>query len=200
MSNVAEETTISPETNKKKTVSLKEFAEENHRLITVIGVMGGLAALFTRLGNPEADSTFNFIVSLLSFLAFGMMILLAWELWRSFPKSEEASLTMAIFEWFGLIFVFALGGYLLVSYPMIIRTFVLPQVVGTIILAIFSGAFALLSRKLKTYAFVRRVAPEGKKYSSIKRGIIAIAIILPFFVLSIVLAQYLFNSISSVYG
>jgi len=188
------------EKKKEKTVSLREFAEENHRLITVIGVMGGLAALFTKLENPEVNPTPYSITTLLSFLAFAMMILLSWELWRQFPKSEQASWTVTLFESSAFMFILSLGGYLLLAYPSVIRFLVLPQVVGIMFSVLFTFVFVFAYRKLKAYTYIRKIAPEGKKYSSLKRGAIAAVIISPLYILSLFLSQYLFSLLSPLFG
>lgn len=146
----------------EKRVSLKAFISENDKLFTAIGVVGALAALFTKLKDAE----------FLSFLAFVLLLLLDWELWTSFPKSEEASLTLTIFEMFSQMFLFGIGLYLLIAYQTIVLMF-LPF----ILFGIFAGIFVLLNRRLKMYDYVRRIAPEGKWYSSLVRGLVAVGII-----------------------
>ena len=186
------------ERKKEKATSLKEFVEENHRLITVIGVMGGLSALFTKVGDPQTNPTAYSIASLLSFFTFAMMILLAWELWKQFPKSEKASFTITVFESLAVMFVFALGGYLLFAYPTVVQTFVVLPIFAIAIYLVLYGAFTLVNRKLKAYTYIRKIVPEGTKYSSIKRGVIAALIISPLFIVSILLAQYLGTFIQSI--
>lgn len=163
---------------KSRRITLREFIENNHRLFTVIGVVGGLAALFTRLENAEY----------LAFIAFVMLVLLDWELWVSFPKSEEASVTLAVFEMFSQIFLIAIAIYIYVAYPTYVMNF-LP----IIFFAIFAGIFVLLNRRLKTYAYIRRIAPEGKWYSSLIRGLIASGILALIALISFVVGYYLIN-------
>lgn len=164
----------------KKKVELKAFINENDKLFTAIGVMGALAALFTQLKDAQY----------LSFTAFVLLLLMDWELFRSFPKSEEASITLTIFEMFSQIFLIGIGIYLYTAYPTIVLTY-LP----VILFGIFAGIFVLLNRKLKTYTYVRRIAPEDKWYSSLVRGLIAIGIILLILVLAFVTANYVMKLI-----
>lgn len=164
----------------RKRVALKTFINENDKLFTAIGVMGALAALFTQLKDAQY----------LSFFAFVMLLLLDWELWTSFPKSEEASLTLTIFEMLSQIFLLGIGIYLYIAYP----TFVM-GLLPIILFGIFTGIFVLLNRRLKTYAYVRRIAPEGKWYSSLVRGLVAAGIIALILVLAIVVAHYLIKLI-----
>ncbi|MGA2310464.1 MAG: hypothetical protein ABSG57_13075 [Candidatus Bathyarchaeia archaeon] len=145
----------------KKRVSLKAFINENDKLLTAVGVMGALAALFTQLKDAE----------FLSFFAFILLLLIDWELWTSFPKSEEASLTLTIFEMFSQFFLFGIGAYLFIAY----ETFVL-LLLPLILFGIFAGIFVLLNRRLKIYDYVRRIAPEGERYSSLVRGLVAVGI------------------------
>lgn len=153
--------------------------------------MGGLATLFTRLADPAANPLGFSIASLISFFTFAMMILLAWELWKQFPKSEEASFTITIFEGLAVMFVFTLGGYLLFAYPEVVRNFVLLPIFVIIVYICLYGAFTLVNRRLKAYAFFRKIAPEGSKYSSLKRGIIAALIISPLFIIALFLIHLL---------
>jgi hypothetical protein len=69
------------ENSRVKKVSLDQFVEEHYRMFAVIGVFGGLTALFSRLENA----------SYLSFLSFLVFIILNLNLWIKFPKSEKAS-------------------------------------------------------------------------------------------------------------
>jgi len=163
---------------KTRRITLREFIENNYRLFTVIGVLGGLAALFTRLENGEY----------LAFITFVMLILVDWELWVAFPKSEEASVTLGIFEMFSQIFLATIAIYLYTAYPTYVTSF-LP----IMLFAVFAGIFLLLNRKLKTYAYIRRIAPEGKWYSSLIRGLIAGGIVASIAVLSFAIGYYLVN-------
>jgi len=176
---------VSKEDEKSKTIdtpkkkkSLKVFIDENYHLFTVMGVFGGLAALFTRLENAEY----------LAFLTFTMLIFLDWELWTSFPKSDEASVNLKIFEWLSQIFLVMIAVYLCMAYP----TYVVGML-PIILLAVFAGIFILLDRRLKFYTYIRRIAPEGKWYAPLVRGLVAGAIILSAGVLSFAIANYLRN-------
>ncbi|MCJ7425352.1 hypothetical protein MUP01_13970 [Candidatus Bathyarchaeota archaeon] len=156
----------------KKRVTLKAFINQNDKLFTAIGVTGGLAALFTRLEHAE----------LLSFITFIMLILLDFELWRTFPKSEEASFTLAIFEWLSQGFLFLVAVYLYMTYPLYFKGLVV-----VVVFLLFAGVFILLDRRFKLYAFFRRVFPEGKWYIAYARaciagGIMGVAFLLAWFI------------------
>lgn len=161
---------------KKRKITLKEFINNNYHLFTAIGVIGGLAALFTRLENAQY----------LAFISFVLLILLDWELWTAFPKSEEASVTLKIFEMFSQIFLFATGMYLYSAYQTIVIQF-LP----VILIGIFSGVFVLLSPKTKLFVYIRKIAPEEKWYASVVRGFVACAIIASILALAMVVAHYI---------
>lgn len=165
-----------------KKVTLREFIEENYRLFTTIGVAGGLTAVFTRLENAEY----------LAFLSFIMLILLDWELWVAFPKSEEASITLTVFEWLLQIFLFAVGGYICISYTNYVLA-LLP----VIIFSVLGGVFIILNKKFKLYEYVRKIAPENKRYSSIIRGSVAMVAIAVVFYLAVVLTNYITNLIKT---
>ena len=161
---------------KSMKVTLKQFIEDNHNLFTTMGVFGGLAALFTRLENAEY----------LSFIAFAMLLLLDWELWRAFPKSEEATLTITIFEYFSQMFMFLIGAYICIAY----MTYILP-LLPTILASVLAAISILLFKRFELYKYVRKIAPEGKRYSSLIRSIIAGGIIIAIFLVAILITRYI---------
>lgn len=146
----------------KRKVTLKAFIDQNDKLFTVIGVTGGLAALFTRLENA----------GLLSFVTFTMLLLLDFELWRTFPKSEEASLTLAVFEWLSQGFLFLVFVYLYMTYPLYFK-----MLITVAIFSLFAVVYISLDRRFKLYAFFRRVFPEEKRFTTYARALIAGGII-----------------------
>jgi hypothetical protein len=166
--------------NKKssKKVSLREFIDKNYHLFTTIGAVAALSALFTRLENAEY----------LAFLSFAMLILLNWELWVAFPKSEEASLILTVFEYIFQFFFIMVGVYVCSAYT----TFILqPLILFSILLVLFAGIFIVFFKKFKLYKHVRKIAPEGKRYSPLIRGAVAFAIILIALILAMLVAKYI---------
>jgi hypothetical protein len=172
---------------KKKKVSLKEFVDSNHNLLTAIGVMGALVALFTRLENSEY----------LTFFSFAMLLLLDWELWVSFPKSEEVGLSLWLFELFSQLFFFAVGFYILTVYGSLLVPYTRVIAVIMVLVSLYL-VFIFLNLKYKPYAYIRKKTPEGKRYSSLVRGIIAGGIFLFLFVLALLLVYYLNQWLSTV--
>jgi hypothetical protein len=160
----------------KKRIALKAFINENDKLFTAIGVMGALAALFTRLENAE----------LLSFISFVMLLLLDFELWRTFPKSEEASLTLAVFEWLSQGFLFLVAVYLYMAYPLYFRF-----MSAVVVFSLFAVAFIALDRRFKLYVYFRKVIPEGKWYTAALRGLVSGGIIGLAFALSFYVANFI---------
>lgn len=94
-------------TQKKK--QLKEFVEENHRLLSVFGIFGGLTAFFVQLGQDY--------LALSSFFVF---LLLLWEVWTSLPRKEETSALLKLFEYAFFAMMLSLGWYLLTTYRRIL--------------------------------------------------------------------------------
>ena len=76
--------------NVNKKVSLKEFVDENYRLLAVVGVFGGMTTLFTRLENAEY----------LASISFTTFLLLTIELYRTCRKYEfdKESYSLLSFE------------------------------------------------------------------------------------------------------
>jgi hypothetical protein len=109
------------EQNLAKKVSLPNFIEQNYRLLTTMGVFGGLTTLFTRLENA----------SYLSVISFLMFIVIGIELYRKIPK-EVKSLSLAIFESLIVMLVISLTIYLL-TYFYLDLMLVLPSLVIVIL-------------------------------------------------------------------
>jgi hypothetical protein len=77
----------SPLPEKKR--PLKEFVDENDKLLTSIGVMGAIAAFFTTVTGGE----------LIAFLSFALMLVLDVELVRLLYKKKDTSATFFAFQW-----------------------------------------------------------------------------------------------------
>jgi len=161
-----------------KKVSLREFIDKNYHLFTTIGVVAGLSALFTRLENA----------GYLAFLSFAMLILLNLELWMAFPKSEEASLILKAFEWIFQLFFIMVGVFVCSAYSNYILQ---PSILFLILLVLFAVIFIVFFEKFKLYKHVRKIAPEGKRYSPLIRGAVAFAIILIALILAMLVAEYI---------
>ena len=107
----------------KKQTTLSEFIEDNHKLITTLGVFTALT-IFTK------TQTTGQISGLLSFLCLSMALLIWVELWRKIPRPSTFSLQ--VFEILLSIFVIGLAlNYLLEyrrywpDYLMVLITFVI---------------------------------------------------------------------------
>ena len=91
-----------------KLVQLKDFIDDNHRLISILGVFSGLTAFFVKI-----DAIY------LSFISFLILFVLMWELRKYFP-GKNASDTLQIFELFIYILIISLIVYFFIEYKIII--------------------------------------------------------------------------------
>jgi hypothetical protein len=169
--------------NKSKKVTIRDFIDVNHKLFTTMGVFGGLAALFTKLQNAEY----------LAFFCFVILILLDWELLVAFPKSEEATWTITIFEYVSQMFMIGIGGYLCITYVTIVLVF-LPVILASI----FAAFSILLFKRFELYKYVRKLAPEGKRHSPLIRGIVAFGIITTILVVAALITRYIASFVETV--
>lgn len=168
------------EESKVKKVSLEQFVNKHYRMFAVIGVFGGLTALFSRLEDA----------SYLSFLSFLAFIILNLDLWRKFPKSEEASWTLQIFEWLlQMLWIFT-GGYLVLSYTDIVAA-LLPF----FFIIVFLGLFILVFSKFELYEPIRKISPPPRRRSTMIRMAVGISIVTGLLALSIASGSYLANLI-----
>lgn len=94
----------------KKRASLKDFIDENDTLLTAMGVMGALAALFTTVKNGQY----------LAFLSFAMLLVLDVELVRSFYVNKGWGgwgETLIVFEFLLEGFILGIGVFIFTTYP-----------------------------------------------------------------------------------
>ena len=97
--------------NEKK--DLKWFINDNFRLLTAMGVFGGLTTLFTRLENA----------SYLTFLSLMIFLVLSFEFWRKLPKTLQTTFSLVIFENLSLMLVVSVTVYIVVYYFMDFMTY-----------------------------------------------------------------------------
>jgi hypothetical protein len=131
-----------PEKNPSSTpigrLSIREFIDINDKLLTAMGVMGALAALFTTVKNGQ----------LLAFLAFAMLLVLDVELIRSFYSLRGVrgwSETLIIFE---TLLEFLIGGialFIIQTYTLYFMEYLLGPIFGIAIAWYF-----LVRRKKKS--------------------------------------------------
>ena len=91
-------------TNRK---TLKIFIDENDKLLTAIGVMGALAALFTTVKNGEY----------LAFLSFLLLLILDFQLIMLTPKIRDSAISLVVFEIVLQVFFIAILEYIIQQYP-----------------------------------------------------------------------------------
>lgn len=155
-----------------KKISLEQFIIDHYHMFTVVGVFGGLTALFAKLENA----------SYLAFYSFLMFIILDVDIWIKFPKSEEASLSLKIFEALSQLYVILIGVYLVQAYPNYVAI-----LMPSFFMLIFMGIFLLAFNRFKLFEPIRKISPTlGARRFAI-RVIIGMAIIIGVFSLSLVL-------------
>jgi hypothetical protein len=168
--------------SQKQTITLIDFIDKYHNIFAVIGVMGGLAALFTRLPGAEY----------LSILSFAIMLILDVQLWWKFPRNENASKSVTIFEMFFQLFMAAIGYYIVTSYWAFIR----PYLVFILSISLF-GLFCWISvsviRKVKINFVIRELTGEGKIKNSILRSIVASSLIGGLFIVALLLSLFILS-------
>jgi len=166
---------MSTQEAKIKKISLEQFIVDHHHMFTVVGVFGGLTALFAKLENA----------SFLAFFSFIMFIFLDIDIWIRFPKSEQASWSLRIFELLMQFYVILVGWYMVQTYPNYV-SILLPFFFMFIFMGIFLSAFD----RFKLFDQIRKISPPfHKSRTLIIRMIIAMAIVLGLFYLSLILGN-----------
>ena len=127
------ETKQTPVSTTRKSITLKEFINENDKLLTAIGVMGALAAFFTTVNNGEY----------LAFLSFAMLLVLYSELYKSLFRVKNSEGTMYLFQYISMGFPVVVGIFMAETYTNYFKTYFLPL----IITVAFSSLIPVLKRK-----------------------------------------------------
>jgi hypothetical protein len=78
-----------PAPTEQKRLSLKEWIDDNEKLLTVTGVFAALTAYFSTLKEP-----YNYT----GILSFGLFLLLLIEVWLSIPKLSYCALRLKLFQ------------------------------------------------------------------------------------------------------
>ncbi|MFH1788719.1 MAG: hypothetical protein ABH834_05015 [Candidatus Altiarchaeota archaeon] len=145
--------------------TLKQFIKENHYLITVLGVFGALTAIFSQL-YPIQEFPYP------SFFSIALFLVVAWELWVSFPKSEDATGNLKRFEH---LFVF-------LSLAMIVCVFKTKEyqeitlfLLALALIFIYSTLFSYVLERKWIASRIRRWAPEDSYYGSFVRVILSLS-------------------------
>jgi len=152
----------------KSKMDIKEWLDQNHKLLSIVGIFGALTAYFSTL-----ESIF------LPFSTFAIFLFLCYEVWINFPRSEEASTRLKIFEYLFVFLFFSVLIYILVTYKQII--------IGMSSIA-FLGTYSYISIKLierfKIDKLIRKQLKHNKKLNFLLRVIWALCIIVVVFILS----------------
>jgi len=158
-----------PQEQEQKKETLSDFINDNDKLLTTMGVFGGLTALFTTIENGEV----------LSFLSFFIFLVLGWELYTRFPnwrEWRESTIKLFIFRILSLVLVFGVAVYLLYSY---LSYFALSLVyIFFICLFVFEG---IIIPKIKN--FFQQHETLGDVVAYVLAGLIGLCILVAFFVI-----------------
>jgi hypothetical protein len=155
-------------------ISLEQFIIDHYQMFTVLGVFGGLTALFVRLENA----------AYLSFLSFVIFVFLNLDLWVKFPKSEKASLSLKVFEGLLQFLWILVAVYLIQAYPDYVAA-----LMPTFFMFIFGGIFLYTFNKFKLFEPIRKITPPFRQRSTIIRMAIGMAIIITIILVSIFLGS-----------
>jgi len=161
--------------NRKEKIDLKSFIEDNYRLLTAIGVFGGLTTLFTRLENA----------SHLTLISFMMFLVLGFEFWRKFPKTFQTTLSLYIFENLSIMLVISVSVYIFGYYFMDLMTY-MPILIVSIV-----GFLYLTSLRITIAFFFQRHKTTGKVFWFFVQVLLVIIIAFVTFIISVLIMHLL---------
>jgi hypothetical protein len=129
----SKETTVS----KNQNITLKGFIEDNEKLLTAIGVMGALAALFANVANGQY----------VAFLSFVMLLVLYAELYRALWNIHSSKETMSLFKYVAFIFPTAVCIFLSQTYWSYFKNWFMPLIVTEVLYLLVPALRKSFSRK-----------------------------------------------------
>jgi len=135
------ESIIQEKTSKTEKISLSTFIEDNHKIISVLGIFSALT-VFSRSLQLKA------LGDVLSFMFLTLTIIVWFELWGKFPSEE----TTGRLSWFETILTFTILGlviYSLLEYRGIWDHLLMVPILGIIVTPI--------SKLLKRYDVFNRL-------------------------------------------
>jgi hypothetical protein len=115
----------------ERAVTLREFVEDNHKLVSALGILVALCAFSSRLRPANLGLTLASV-----FLAMAVLILL--ELWAAFPRGRAAKRL----QWFGLCLLATM--FLVAAYWLMAFREIWPGVLVLPIWAALTGAFTAI--------------------------------------------------------
>lgn len=123
----------------RKKLSLKEYIDDNDKLLTAMGVMGGLAAFFTTVKDGQY----------LAFLSFAMLLVLDVELIIEFYKNKPWDSTLILFETFLEGFVGAIVRFMMVTFPSYFEEWLFPIIAFLLLVTLGFSVIRIVQRKRK---------------------------------------------------
>jgi hypothetical protein len=122
-----------------KGLTLASYIEDNHKLLTVLGV-------FTALTGYSANLPIRLFGMVLSFCCMGIALLVIAQLWLRFPAYPQ-DISTTLFKLFLFVAMLALFLYWLVAFTTV-WSYALPVVVGILTFSLLSALVLWLDKLL----------------------------------------------------
>lgn len=124
----------------KKIISLKQFIEDNHILLSALAVFSSLSALLSRL-------SINWLNTFFSFISIAGMIIIWFEVQSRLPKEKEMSIRLLLFRYVLIFGLYGLMFYWLLAFRDLWKTFLFIPLFFLFI-SMLNSQFKLLSQIL----------------------------------------------------
>jgi hypothetical protein len=158
---------------RKKIISLSDFIDQNHKLISVLGIFTALT-VFTSSLQVKA------IGNILSFIFLALTVLVWFELWGKFPSTD----TTFRLTWFESILQFAIFG--IVVYWLIEYRSIWKHMLTVLLFGIIAASFSQFMKRKNIFNRLFQTEHGRLKWLRYIFGIILIVIIL---IISVVVAS-----------
>lgn len=173
----------------KESKTLRTWVDENHKILTLLGIFTALNAFFNNL--YASSKTFSMLF--LSFVTFLMFLVFCIEIWISFPRREETfSKRLIVFETLFVIFLISVMFYFFDTYKEIIKKFIF-----FFFVPIYAIVLTRIIEKTRIHVSIRKM--RGKKKENITSYVFSLLVNIIILILSL-LTQELVITILSYLG
>jgi hypothetical protein len=172
-------------------LTIKEFVEENSKLILIVGVLGVLLIFINSLSFPEIfllkDATLK---DFTMFSLFLMFILFSWELLSIFRKIELEFIKIHILEYIFLIYFISIVVYFTSAFKVVIKLFFV-----FLFIVVYLEILFYINEKLNSISSIRIFKDKYREFFQFYGEALELLVFLVVFLLSIVSTTVLMNLI-----
>ncbi|MCW1296729.1 MAG: hypothetical protein OH319_03545 [Candidatus Parvarchaeota archaeon] len=170
-------------------LTIKEFLDENGKLISIVGILGVLLIFLNSLPFPEIfllkDTTLK---DFTMFSLFLMFVILSWELLGIFRKIELEFMKIRILEYVFLIYFVSILVYFTSTFRVVIKLFFV-----FLFIVIYLEILFYINEKINSISSIRVFKDKHREFFQFYADAIELIIFIIVFLISIVSTTTIMN-------